>query len=239
MTNEDLQKFIRLANTGKGGGRIFKRSIGGNVDEARIITIRPKPTDEVSWGIVVYDVFLIKAETGEYVGIVFDMSHQDLHWYISKNHRGKGLMKAALFEYILPWLSENGRDEQRVTISRSIPSYAASVAIAKSIGFKEVKSRISGRDEFLLKLDFEADYIEDEVTLTAARVEEIRKELCYYHKRLKMLYAEYEMTLPGNYNLNDFFTETIKNVSYLGLRILDKRLDNLESIEKAKKTKKL
>lgn len=75
-------------------------------------------TDNIIVNFSSYRFFFIKNELNQYVGAVFDM-YSDLHWYIVPQSRKQGHLTKALKESILPYLFNEERDRQRITIEKA------------------------------------------------------------------------------------------------------------------------
>lgn len=225
MPDEELQSILDKLNTGSGVPIVFTKPLGGNVERGKVFTEIPTPTDFITGAQTAgYHVYLVKDET-KYVGIVLDMS-SDLHWYMDPRHRGKGLMKLALLNYILPHLSQD-RDEQRISISHDIDDYNASLALSKAVGFELTNESIRGHAELLHDLNLEPEYRNNysPVTMSQERLNEIMREVYYYHRRLWMIYGECEMSLSNMIGLDDDFQKIITRVNTLRLMIQDQWLD--------------
>ncbi len=143
-----------------------------------------------------YKCYLIKDAKKNYIGIVLDMSH-DLHWYVKKEHRGKGYLTKSLKEIILPHLLDI-REEQQITISKDeigVQIFKASEKVALSNGFKLIKVE-NDKHFYCLKREelIEHPIIEGNNTLMSeVRMLELKRTFSFMAHKLKMIEAEIEL----------------------------------------------
>jgi hypothetical protein len=138
MTNEQLDKLINLLND------------GGISNSTRIDILKP-----LSKGCIYTSVCDLKTKalnntcpyyfiknSDKYVGVVQN-GGSDLHWYLKKAHRGKGLMTSALKNFILPHILST-KFEQLITIDGGEPQcdFIKSEKIALRVGFKKINEKI-------------------------------------------------------------------------------------------------
>jgi GNAT superfamily N-acetyltransferase len=115
MTDEALDLLICRLNSGDLIGQAFIQPLKDNVYVGLVWPELPK--GEV-FGEQGYTMFFIRGDAGPFVAIVLDMGAGDIHIYLQREHRGKGLMERALKDVILPFLFKSGRPEQKVTFAR-------------------------------------------------------------------------------------------------------------------------
>ncbi|WP_194972535.1 hypothetical protein [Aquiflexum lacus] len=135
MRDETIRDLLRNLNKGKGKNLVFKSSIGGNIEFAKVWIYQKNGFTYKS-----QFFFLIKNDLGKYVAAVCGFNN--LHWYTLFEERRKGYLSKALKEYIIPfiWGKELHPIEYpiNISISRGIGprNFKASINLAKSIGFK-------------------------------------------------------------------------------------------------------
>jgi hypothetical protein len=219
MTDKTINILIDTLNKKQRKEHTFVRELDCNIDLAKIFTDNPKSSDNLcSDDITPYTFYCIKNKENKYVGLVLDMD-SDLHWFIKKEHRGNGYLTNALKNSILPYIFQNKRDEQRITINRNeigANNFNSSQKVALSVGF--VQQNIdNNKCEYLLKSD---DYVEKEMItevdkeLTQDELTEIAKKIGFYSKKLIRLQVDLEMRY-GSTNETIFeFKEKIKNLRY-------------------------
>ena len=85
-----------------------------------------------------YFVFFEEKSVGVVIG-----GCTELHWYLKPEYRGRGIMKSALRDYILPYLFEKC-ESIRITIKGTVEecSFDESLALAKSLGFIEIPDAV-------------------------------------------------------------------------------------------------
>lgn len=135
MTSQELRVCIDRMNRNGGKDSIFPRRISSNVWVARVWSTSRRPSKGYE-GII----FFVTDDQGEYVAAIQDRE-SDLHWYVVPIHRGKGHLTKALQEAILPYLFENGREIQRITIDEEVigkKRYNDSKSVAIRLGFMPV-----------------------------------------------------------------------------------------------------
>ncbi|MFA6138335.1 MAG: hypothetical protein WC667_09630 [Sulfurimonas sp.] len=108
MTNESLEQYIQMYNSGKWNIPISSYRIGENVVFGKVWS--NYPTGEVSNEESKKFYFIEHAF--ECVAIVFEMDKYDLHWLVTERMRKKGYLHNALKEIILPHMFSDGRLEQ-------------------------------------------------------------------------------------------------------------------------------
>jgi hypothetical protein len=111
MTNESIEGYIDALNRNEFSEHIFRSILSDTVDYAKVWTDEPRG-NVVNEGS--YNFYFIKNNVGVYVAAVLDM-YSDLHVFVKKEYRKKGILSAAMNNVILPHLSNTGRDKQVVT----------------------------------------------------------------------------------------------------------------------------
>ena len=111
MTNEKLEEYIEIYNSGKWTVPMSSFQISPNVEVAQVWD--RLPTGEVC-NEESYRFFFIKNEI-ECVAIVLEMDTYDIHWLVSKKYRKQGYLYKALRDSILPFLFDDERTEQRAS----------------------------------------------------------------------------------------------------------------------------
>lgn len=111
MTNESLEQYIHMYNSGKWNVPVSRYHIGPTVIVARIWSKYPSGTvaNEDS------NKFYFIENDAECVAIVLKMGAHDLHWLVAEPMRKNGYLHAALKETILPYIFSDGRNEQRAS----------------------------------------------------------------------------------------------------------------------------
>lgn len=111
MTNDGLEHYIKMYNSGNWDAPVSRYRLGSNVVLARVWSNYPS-------GAVVnedsYKFYFIENGT-ECVAIVFEMGKDDLHWLVVESMRKKGYLHNALKETVFPFIFSDGRTEQRAS----------------------------------------------------------------------------------------------------------------------------
>lgn len=149
--------------------------------------------------------YFIKNHQNIYVGAVLIMkaNGDDLHCFIKKKHRKKGILTSALKESILPHLL-GFKNEQRITILYDIDdedSYYNSKKVAEKVGFKEIsedeytitrkdimstnnnqilkkgitKDRFNQLSAMLFDISLEIEKIEDEFEINLGKLKSLKR----------------------------------------------------------------
>jgi hypothetical protein len=146
MSDETILALLKNLNKGKGRNLIFKNSIGGNVEYAKV---RIWKKSEYTYKN--QDFFLIKNGEGKYVSAISGMNN--FHWVTLNEERGKHYLSNALRNYVIPFLW--GPDRQgihepfKISINREIEprNFESSIGLAESLGFK-----IDHQNDFKIEL---------------------------------------------------------------------------------------
>jgi len=235
MTDRTLQKFIRKLNQKKCTEDIFIRPLTSNVDYAIIW--------DYSFSVILnkkipscpYPFYFIKSESGVYVGTVSDMKG-DLHWFVSPNCRGKGYLRNALNEVILPHLFQDNRSKQYISIDKNAigdKNFNASLKTAKAIGFEEVDS-INGKVNLELSPTRfnNVPFIDGENTLIDyGRLKLLKERSLHYSRLLLKIKSELEMSM-GYTELVEEIEEKINGVQSVSVDIEDAYWEYLSRIKK-------
>lgn len=182
MTDESLDQLIDALNAGAIRERAFVRNLTPLVDWAKIWTKEPVGS---AWDSA-YDFYLVRANAGEaYVGIVLDMTTEDLHVWMKQAFRGVGHMCAALNTVVFPRFFQLGRERQRITFQDdAILTYAVTHLGFEKTGLlsaeRDLRSYhahppIAGTDSALSRSDFES--MERRIRLAGAQMRLIRDQL--------------------------------------------------------------
>lgn len=170
-----------------------------------------------------FTFFFIKNEEGKCVGAVLDMN-DDLHWVILKKYQGKGYLKKALKDVILPFICLTlERDEQRITISKNEIgelNYLKSKSVALAVGFSPIDIN---EKEFTLNL-FQQDYTtkfikEQNHKFEKDHLEKLQTKFLYHFKHLEMLSSELQMKFGDDMMLS----EHLEQIRFFKYRIEDLR----------------
>jgi len=137
MSDDSIKDLLRKLNSGKGKNIVYRNSIGGNVEIAKVWIWK-------NGGYICknQDFFLIKNNAGKYVAAI--CGQDDFHWYALYEERGNGYLSNALRNYVIPFLWGINRhpieEPFEVSISHGIGprNFNSSLALAKSVGFKVV-----------------------------------------------------------------------------------------------------
>lgn len=202
MTEKELKNYIRLINSGKYEERIFLRQISSNVYFSKVWKTLPKVTDPARCFTDSYRIFFIKDDSDGFIGAVLDMVN-DLHWFISPRHRKKGHLTKALKKAILPYLFNEGREIQVVTISDDEicdKNYQNSKRVALNLGFKEMDN-----NEFVLTKDSfdssEDEHMEIDTKLHQERLDILKKRISYASRILYKISDELKMAADNDVDL--------------------------------------
>lgn len=115
MQNKQIAKLIDDVNAGKMADRIFRTKLAPTVEYARVWMNEPNVGNQGS-----SEFYFVLNDDGLIVAAVYDMRNRlclpdDLHVYVKKAHRKKGLLCKAMNDVILPYFYQQGRTEQEVT----------------------------------------------------------------------------------------------------------------------------
>lgn len=139
MSDDTIRDLLRKLNSGKGKNIVYRNSIGGNVEIAKVWVWKGSEYLYKN-----QDFFLIRNGNGngKYVSAVYGKN--SFHWYTLYEERGKSYLSNALRNFIIPFLWGINRHpiEEPFEISISIgigpKNFESSLSLAKSIGFKVV-----------------------------------------------------------------------------------------------------
>lgn len=197
MTYKQLNKFIRDLNLNKANEYVFLRPLTTTVDFAIVWDYTINPLTKIKSLFMPLPFYFIKNAENIYVAAVSDMC-SDLHWLVLPKFRGNGYLTNALKETILPYLFQEKRGEQRITIDLNaigIKNYNASLKVAKSLGFIESKN-VNGKTEMTLSESVfsgvgfikgqNSEIQEGRVKILKDRAREISKELLKIQSELEM-----------------------------------------------------
>ena len=223
MTDKLLKQLLDKLNQNKTDGLIFIRPLTTLISIAKIWNNQPSITDSITETYEPFTVYLIKNTIGIYVGAVHDAGELELHWYNLPQHRGDGHLTNAMKEVILPYLFQNGRVQQRITIEEAIGqnNFSASENVAKSLGFTLVENKY-GKAEYHLKLNLpitpnieskNSEFTEDEMKT-------MKKKIQFFYRSLAMIKTELEMKL-GEIDLVEEMNETTKEIRDYIYRVED------------------
>lgn len=138
MSDDTIRNLLRKLNKGTGKNLIFKNSIGGNVEFAKVWIWKR--------GLYFYkdqNFFFVKNEEGKYVAAIYGVNN--FHWYTLYEERAKGYLSSALKNFVIPYLWGSKRQEIHepfeISISRGIgqKNFKSSLHLGKSVGFKIVE----------------------------------------------------------------------------------------------------
>lgn len=135
MSDETIKELLRKLNKGISKNLIFKNSIGGNVEIAKVWIWK-----KGEYSYKNQDFFLVKNQDGKYVSAIY--GQDNFHWYTLYEERGKSYLANALRNYVIPFLwgpNRKGIHETfEISIGRGIGSknFDTSIGLAKSVGFK-------------------------------------------------------------------------------------------------------
>lgn len=198
MSEKEFNKILNglNKNIAKTKKLMFIRHLSESIDYAKFWDEEPSTQLKKYSCFITNKCYLIKDDEKNYVGIVLDMNH-DLHWYIKKEHRGKGYLSKSLKEIILPHLLDI-REEQEITISKDkigVQIFTASEKVALSNGFKLIKVE-NDKHFYCLKREelIEHPIIEGSNTLMSEeRMLELKRTFSFMAHKLKMIEAEIEL----------------------------------------------
>jgi hypothetical protein len=141
MHDRELSALITKLNSGRGKQVIVRVAIAPHVDYAKVWTRPQQPLAPPVYTTQPYTFYFVKDAQQRYVSCIHD-AHSDLHWYTSRPHRGKGYLKRALAEVVIPHILGR-RDELVGTIqARDARSEGASIGLARSLGFVPATSEV-------------------------------------------------------------------------------------------------
>lgn len=226
MTDKYLNNLINTLNKKQRREHIFIRELTKNVDLAKIYTDTPKMTDNLgSNDLLPYTFYCIKNENKQYISIVLDMN-RDLHWFVKKEYRRNGYLTKALKNCILPFIFQQERDEQRITISKyeiGKENFIASQKVATRLWFI-LQNEENEKCEYLLKSEdfIEIDWIEGyNNELSKEELKNIAKKVSFYSKKLMRLQIDLEMRYGFESETIVEFRERIAKLRHFTNRIED------------------
>jgi RimJ/RimL family protein N-acetyltransferase len=152
MKSEEIISIIERLNSGEVGDDIFICPISEKVVYAKVWENEIISSTKFEPRLP-YDFYFFKAESDKFIGAVLDRKN-DLHWVVVPEYRGKGYLKKALFEAVIPHLAIE-KTEQRITVdTRNLDDAisAASEKVALAVGFQRVEE-VNGKVEFVLNLE--------------------------------------------------------------------------------------
>lgn len=135
MSDDTIRDLLRKLNSGKGKNIVYRNSIGGNVEIAKVWIWKGREYLYKN-----QDFFLIRNEGGKYVAAIYGKNK--FHWYSLFEERRKGYLSNALRNYVIPFLWGINRhpieEPFEISINRGVGprNFDSSLALAKSIGFK-------------------------------------------------------------------------------------------------------
>ncbi|MFW5983414.1 MAG: hypothetical protein ACOCQ4_02850 [bacterium] len=206
MTEREIRKYIDRLNKGNACESIFTRQISNNVVVSKVWSNPPKVTDDIIGIYNSYRFFFIKNEQNIYIAAVLDMNH-DLHWYVSPSHRKKGYLTNALKESILPYLFNEEREAQRITIRKNIigeKNYLGSKTVAQNLGFKATNEEETEFELTSLDFNWENENLKEiNSGINSERLEVLRKRVFYAYKILYKISDELTMAYNDDKELNE------------------------------------
>ncbi|UZD22970.1 hypothetical protein [Algoriphagus halophytocola] len=137
MSDDTIKDLLRKLNSGKGKNIVYRNSIGGNVEIAKVWIW--KKGEYICKN---QDFFLVKNYEEKYVAAI--SGKNNFHWYTLYEERGKGYLSNALRNFVIPFLWGIDRhpieEPFKISISHGIGprNFDSSLALAKSVGFKVV-----------------------------------------------------------------------------------------------------
>lgn len=198
MNDADLTNLIHRANAPAGEQPLVERPLTDTVTWARVWTQAPRP-DGADCEQPAYYAYLIRDSAARCIGVVVDQGEDDLHAFMLPHRRGHGHMSQALREVILPHLlRQQGRDEQRITISRNYgqATFEAAERAARAAGFEPLDLGEQAETHRATLRYQPADpealpWFEGRDTLpTAERVRQLRRQVAYLASRLRIIGTE-------------------------------------------------
>lgn len=188
MTDKELQKLIDYLNSDQNTKIIHKRSLTNNVEIANIWEEKPHDNSKFYGGKGFNTYYLIKNKDNKYGGVIYDMG-DNLHWYLSEEWRGQGIMTKVLKNVVLPHqLSIKPKVEITINSSAEFEQKSINVAIQSGLKKRDGKYRISRRfKNYVISYFFPTEKMKDE------RSHEIYHEIGILLKRIEFLESEAEM----------------------------------------------
>src|ERR1043165_6795516 len=122
MTDEQISLLLERLNDGQAHDIII-RPIGDNVWWG--FAWGETPSGFMANGVQEegFEFFFIRADDTKFAGAVLRMGSGEMHWYVSEEHRRKGLLVAPLKRIILPFVFDRyASPTQRGTINPHRPS---------------------------------------------------------------------------------------------------------------------
>lgn len=213
MTSEEIEKYINKLNNKEYEDTIFLRKISKNVDVAKVWSEELKENDNIIGNFSSYRFFFIRNEQNSYVGAILDMG-LDLHWYVLPENRKKGYLTNALKNVVLPYLFDEGRESQRITVKKTQmgeENYINSKSVALKIGFKPLNEEESEFEFKQSEFNWNYDEVEEiNSELSLERFDLLRKRAFYAYKILYKISDELLMAFDDDKGLNCLADEVKK-----------------------------
>lgn len=184
MKTSTISSVLRRLNTSKFQDSIFLRPIGGNSYVASVWIQRPHLNDRLDRPSS-DRFFFITDESGVFVAAVYDMIH-DLHWYVLPKYRGLGHLTNGLKEAILPFIFNQNRDVQTITIDSSFLSYKnylKSKKVALALGFKQVNGDLFQLSKNMFDFSY-SKFHETFSSIEEERIKDLQKRVNFATKML-------------------------------------------------------
>lgn len=136
---------------------------GGKLDDIIVTAIRK----DVSWGYVWdginerevaegltrergFEFFFVRAKDGKFAAAVFRMGAEEMHWYVTEEYRGRGILVEPLRKVILPFIFKRYEENTQAGNIEDGPCARFSAKLARKVGFKCVSVK-DGQRKFVLR----------------------------------------------------------------------------------------
>jgi hypothetical protein len=194
MTNESLEEYIRMYNSGAFVTPIFQYRISPSVVFAKFWT--EFPTGNV-YPEESYNFYFIENK-GVCVAIVLEMGTQDIHWFVDDGNRRRGILYKALHNSIFPHMFSDGRTGQSATAETS-----KNVSYLKRQGFVEQSGMGRG---YYLSTDQVQKFNSEQVRrspLSSETTKSLMHKLFKKASELKIIRDQLECAYGNDFNITD------------------------------------
>ena len=213
MTNESLEEYIQMFNSGKWNIPFNSYRIGKNVVLGKIWY--EYPTGKI--GHEESNIFYFIENNSECVAIVFEMGVFDLHWFVSEKMRKNGHLNNALKEIILPFIFTDGRNEQRASAESR-----ENIAYLLRQGFEERVD--NGKVAYFLSRHVVANYDNSQIRRTTLSDNDFQKVSQQFFKlasEIRIIRDRIECAYGNDFCIEDL-AEQVKGLGYeIGFKCKD------------------
>jgi hypothetical protein len=205
MTNESLEQYIEMYNLGSWDVPFNSYRISRSVVLGKVWTKYPDGETSCEES---HNFFFIENDS-TCVAIVLEMGSYDIHWLVEESMRKKGLLYKALKETILPFMFQDGRENQRATAnSDENASYLARQGFEHEID--------NNKSAYFLSKSSVDSYDESQIQRTPISDDEfkvINKKIFKLAAELRVIRDQIECSYGDDFCIHDVAYE-VKDLGY-------------------------